>query len=95
LARLGRSLAQYVNLSNFEESQQPQTLNQNQTMEPLFMQSIMINWLGGLFAVVYFACIIAITIYVLFLLTRFVSAHERMATSLDVIARKLKDESKP
>lgn len=60
-------------------------------MQPM----IAVAELGDLFVLAYFACIIAITIYVLFLLTRFVSAHERMATSLDVIARKLKDESKP
>lgn len=51
--------------------------------------------LGGLFVLVYFACIIAVIIYLLRLLGRFVSAHERMAASLDIIARKLKDEAKP
>ena len=38
---------------------------------------------------------IAAVIYVLTLLARFVGAHERMATSLDIIARKLKDDGKP
>ena len=51
--------------------------------------------LGGLFVIVYFVCVIAIIIYVLRLLGRFVSAHEKMAASLDIIARKLKDEGKP
>ena len=48
-----------------------------------------------LFPAVYFICVIAIIIYVLILLGRFVSAHEKMAASLDIIARKLKDEVKP
>jgi hypothetical protein len=48
-----------------------------------------------LFVIVYLACIIAVIIYVLRLLGRFVSAHEKMAASLDIIARKLKDEAKP
>jgi hypothetical protein len=51
--------------------------------------------LSGFFVIVYFVCIIAIVIYVLQLLGRFVSAHEKMAASLDIIARKLKDETKP
>ena len=44
---------------------------------------------------VYLACIVGIIIYVLRLLGRFISAHEKMAASLDIIARKLKDEAKP
>ncbi|HEY9173146.1 MAG TPA: hypothetical protein VI136_12745 [Verrucomicrobiae bacterium] len=59
-------------------------------MQPQIMTS-----LGGLFFIVYFICVIAIIIYVLRLLGRFVSAHEKMAASLDTIARKLKDEAKP
>jgi hypothetical protein len=51
--------------------------------------------LGGLFFVVYVACVIAVVIYVLRLLGRFVSAHERVASSLDIIARKMRDDAKP
>ena len=58
------------------------------------MQPIMAG-LSGLFVIVYLACIIAVIIYVLRLLGRFVSAHEKVAASLDIIARKLKDEAKP
>jgi hypothetical protein len=47
-----------------------------------------IGGLGTIFVLVYFACIIAVIVYVLRLLGRFVSAHEKMAASLDVIARK-------
>jgi hypothetical protein len=38
---------------------------------------------------------IAAVIYFLTLLTRFVDSHEQVATSLAIIARKLKDDSKP
>ncbi len=51
--------------------------------------------LGGLLLIAYFACIIAIVIYVLRLMGRFVGAHEKMATSLDIIARKMKDDANP
>ncbi len=51
--------------------------------------------LGGMFFVVYIACVIALVIYVLRLLGRFVSAHERVASSLDIIARKMRDDAKP
>jgi hypothetical protein len=54
----------------------------------------MMGSLSGLFVIVYFVGIIAIVFYVLQLLARFVSAHEKMAASLDTIARKLKDETK-
>jgi hypothetical protein len=58
------------------------------------MQPQVMAGVGTLFFIVYFICVIAIIIYVLRLLGRFVSAHEKMATSLDIIARKLKDETK-
>ena len=58
-------------------------------MQPQTMAS-----LGGFFVLVYLACVIGIVILLLRLLWRFVSAHEKMAASLDIIARKLKDESK-
>ena len=59
-------------------------------MQPHFMES-----LGGLFALVYFICVIAIIIYLIRLLGRFVRAHERVASALEILARKLKDDAKP
>jgi flagellar biogenesis protein FliO len=47
--------------------------------------------LGGLFVLLYLACVIAVIIYVLRLLGRLVSAHERVASALEVIARKQED----
>ena len=44
--------------------------------------------LGGLFFAVYIGCVIAVIIYVLRLLGRFVSAHERVANALEIVARK-------
>ncbi len=54
-----------------------------------FMQS-----LAGLFAAIYVACVIAVIIYILRLLGRFVSAHERTACALEIVARKLRDDGK-
>jgi hypothetical protein len=51
--------------------------------------------LGGLFGIVYLICVIAVFIYVLMLLGRFVSAHERVAGALETISRKLRDDGKP
>jgi hypothetical protein len=51
--------------------------------------------LGGFFVLVYLACVIGIIIYVLSLLGRFVSALERVAGALEIIARKQKDDAKP
>jgi hypothetical protein len=51
--------------------------------------------IGTFFFFIYLACVIAVIIYVLRLLGRFVSAHERVASSLDIIARKMKDDAKP
>lgn len=59
-------------------------------MQPQFMAGA-----GTLFVLIYLGCVVAVIIYVLRLLGRFVGAHERMATSLDIIARKLKDDGKP
>jgi len=59
------------------------------------MQPEIMAGLGGFFFIVYIACVIAVIVYVLRLLGRFVGAHERMAASLEIIARKLKDEAKP
>lgn len=49
--------------------------------------------LEGFLLVVYFACVIAIIIYVLRLLGKFVSTHERIAGALETIARKLGDNT--
>jgi flagellar biogenesis protein FliO len=60
-------------------------------MQPQIMAGV-----GGLFFVlVYLACVIGIIICLIRLLYRFVSAHERVASSLDIIARKMKDDAKP
>jgi hypothetical protein len=59
------------------------------------MQSQILAGVGGLFFFVYVICVLAVIIYVLRLLGSFVSAHQKMAASLEIIARKLKDESKP
>ncbi len=50
---------------------------------------------GGLFALVYIACLIGIVIYVFILLGRFVRAHERAAGALETIARKLREAGNP
>ena len=50
--------------------------------------------LGGLFILAYAACVIAVIIYVLGLLGRFVRAHERIAGALEGVARKLRDDGK-
>jgi uncharacterized membrane protein len=60
------------------------------------MQPQVMAGVGGLFLVlVYLVCVVAVIIYVLRLLGRLVSAHERVASSLDIIARKMKDDAKP
>ena len=59
------------------------------------MQPQIMNTLGGLFVLVYVVCVVAIVIYVLRLLGRFVSAHERVAGALETVARKLRDDGKP
>lgn len=51
--------------------------------------------LGGILALVYLACVIAILIFVLRMILRFVCAHERLAGALDIIARKMRDDAKP
>jgi hypothetical protein len=51
--------------------------------------------LGTFIVLIYLACVVAVIIYVLRLLGRFVSAHERVAGSLDIIARKMRDDAKP
>jgi hypothetical protein len=63
---------------------------QNQIMQAQIMAS-----LGSFFVLIYLACVVAVIIYVLRLLGRFVSAHERVASSLDIIARKMRDDAKP
>jgi hypothetical protein len=44
--------------------------------------------------VVYIASVVAVIIYVLRLLGRFVSAHERAANALEIVAGKLRDDCK-
>ena len=63
---------------------------QNHIMQPQIMAS-----LGCFFVLIYLACVVAVIIYILRLLGRFVSAHERVASSLDIIARKMRDDAKP
>jgi hypothetical protein len=58
-------------------------------MQPQAMAS-----LGGLFLLVYVACVVGIIIYAFKLLGRFVSAHERIAGALETIARKLREDGK-
>ncbi len=55
----------------------------------------MVPTLGGLFFVVYVACVIGIIIYVLKLLGQFVQAQQRVAGALETIARKLGEGTKP
>jgi len=59
-------------------------------MQPQIMAGV-----GGLFSLAYIACVIGIIFCLIRLLYRFVSAHERVASSLDIIARKMKDDGKP
>lgn len=62
------------------------------------MESAIMPAIGGiiglLLVAIYFSCIIALIIYLLRLMGRFVSAHEQIAGSLDVIARKMRDDTK-
>ena len=59
------------------------------------MQPNIMSSLGGLFVLAYLACVIGLVIFVLRMLWRFVSAHERVAGALDIIARKLRDDARP
>ena len=51
--------------------------------------------IGGFFVFAYAIACIAITIYIITLIARFVGAHERVADALEKIARKQLDDSKP
>ena len=51
--------------------------------------------ISGFFLIAYVVFVVGIFIYALWLITRFVGAHERAANSLDVIARKMRDEGRP
>ena len=44
--------------------------------------------LGAFLVLLYFGCLIALVVYILMLLAKFVSAHERVADALEVIASK-------
>jgi hypothetical protein len=59
-------------------------------MQPQIMAGV-----GGLFFLVYIACVIGIIFCLIRLLYRFVSAHERVASALEIVARKMKDDGKP
>jgi hypothetical protein len=50
---------------------------------------------AGIFGLIYLACVIGIIICLIRLLYRLVTAQERVASSLDIIARKMKDDAKP
>jgi TRAP-type C4-dicarboxylate transport system permease small subunit len=58
------------------------------------MQSSGMEIAGLVLWIVYVVCAIAIVLMVLRAILRFVSAHERMASSLEIIARKLKDDGR-
>ena len=47
-----------------------------------------------IFFILYVLTIIAVGIYVLVLLTRFVRAHERAAEALELVARRFRDPDK-
>jgi hypothetical protein len=49
---------------------------------------------GFIVALLYICVVVGITIFVLKLLNRFVSAHERIADALDNIARKFRSDGK-
>ncbi|HTV40398.1 MAG TPA: hypothetical protein VMF08_07480 [Candidatus Sulfotelmatobacter sp.] len=63
-------------------------------MQPIIAETAIPTGIGILFVILYFVCIIGVGIYVLWLMSRFVSAHEKIAASLDTVSRKLKDESR-
>jgi hypothetical protein len=55
------------------------------------LKDMILDFIPIAFAV---TCICA-AIYVITLVARLVNAHERVASSLDIIARKMKDDAKP
>ena len=59
------------------------------------MQPQIMAGLGSILALVYFACVIGIIICLIRLVYRFVNAHERIASAMEIVARKLKDDGKP
>ena len=59
------------------------------------MQPQTVGVSGLFFVLVYIACVIGIIICLIRLLYRFVGAHERVASALEIVARKLKDDGKP
>ena len=69
--------------------------NQKEIMQSGITEFNIGGLFGGLLVLAYVVCIIAIIIYVLRLLGRFVRAHERVASALEIVARKLKDDGKP
>jgi TRAP-type C4-dicarboxylate transport system permease small subunit len=63
-------------------------------MQPQISAGILGGAIGLLLVLVYLACIIGLTIYVLRLLGRFVRAHERVAGAAEAIAQKLANDAK-
>jgi hypothetical protein len=59
------------------------------------MENEIMGALGGIFAIIYIVCVVAILIYIIRLMGRFVSAHERVAGALESIASKFRDDAKP
>jgi flagellar biogenesis protein FliO len=59
------------------------------------MQMQAMATLGGIFALIYIICVIAIIIYCFMLLGRLVNAQERTASALEIIARKMREDAKP
>jgi len=51
--------------------------------------------IGGFLVLVYAIAFVAVTIFIITMISRFVKAHERVADALEKIARKQPDDSKP
>jgi len=60
-------------------------------MQPQNMATPLIS---GLVMLAYVACVIGVIIYVLRLLGRFICAQERVASALEIVARKMRDDGK-
>ena len=55
----------------------------------------MTGLIGVLFILLIYGGMIAVAVFLLLLLSRFVKAAERIAGATEVIARKLRDDAKP
>ena len=56
---------------------------------------MMSGLIGVLFVLLIYGGMIAVAVFLLILLSRFVKASERMAGAVEEIARKLRDDTKP